>query len=380
MFKVEVTDIKDIKPHPDPETVSLEIAIVFGWQVIVRKGTYQIGEKVVYLPVDSVLNPELENKIFGENSKITLKGSRIRAIKIRKFISQGMILPLSDLGLSDKLPLGKDVGDLIGVSKYEPPENPALSVEQVGKNGKVKKVKKHNNPLFGEYGGLTKLNFVPHAFKPDDEFITIHEKIHGSNSRCGWLPVKLTFFGKIKRFFGFGKDFEFCYGSNRVQLQSQTFNGFYKQNVYQRAFDMYGLKEALPEGFILYYEIFGPTIQKGYHYGLKNDEIDIVVFDAIKVEKDGSKSWLNDFELRKFVADLNLKTKKVLRLSPVLYRGIFQSLEHVESYAVGNSVFEPSQKIREGVVVRNSIDYEYNRKAYKVISKEYLMKENSDFH
>lgn len=68
---------------------------------------------------------------------------------------------------------------------------------------------------------------------------------------------------------------------------------------------------------------------------------------------------------------------------PELYRGPFIGLEFVKGFTKGNSVFVPSQKVREGVVVKSLTTYdEYGQnRALKVISEDYLSDEsNTDFH
>jgi RNA ligase (TIGR02306 family) len=46
---------------------------------------------------------------------------RIRTLRLRGVLSQGLFLPLAEVGLPDDLPDGADVTDRLGVAKYEPP-------------------------------------------------------------------------------------------------------------------------------------------------------------------------------------------------------------------------------------------------------------------
>ena len=81
------------------------------WQVVTQKNIYNVGDKVIYVPIDSVLSNELETKVFPPESKVKLNGSRIRTIKLRGAISQGMILNPNNFDL-----------DFVknNITKYEP--------------------------------------------------------------------------------------------------------------------------------------------------------------------------------------------------------------------------------------------------------------------
>ena len=59
---VEVCEIIDVEEHPNADR--LEIATVKGWKTIVPINSYNIGDKVVYFPIDSLLPLEIEEKLF----------------------------------------------------------------------------------------------------------------------------------------------------------------------------------------------------------------------------------------------------------------------------------------------------------------------------
>ena len=114
-LKVEVCKIVSIKEHPNAN--KLELAYIGGengWQTCVVIDNYRVGDKVIYIPVDSILPMDIEKILFGEDSKIVLKKSRVRSIKIRGAISQGMIAPLESLGLSPNLKVGVDIAKKLG--------------------------------------------------------------------------------------------------------------------------------------------------------------------------------------------------------------------------------------------------------------------------
>lgn len=96
---------------------SIELAHVLGWQVVVKKGEYNIGDLCVYIQIDTVV-PDTEYFEFLRERKF-----RVKTIKLRKELSQGLIVPLSVTGLTIRLAEGDDVTNVIGVVKYEKPDN-----------------------------------------------------------------------------------------------------------------------------------------------------------------------------------------------------------------------------------------------------------------
>lgn len=91
----------------------IEKATVLGWEVVVKKGEYKIGELCSYIQIDTVV-PELPEYEFLRERKF-----RVRTIKLRKQISQGLIVPLPKGNWKE----GDDVTDILGVEKYEKPDN-----------------------------------------------------------------------------------------------------------------------------------------------------------------------------------------------------------------------------------------------------------------
>lgn len=93
-----VDTILTIKPHNNADT--LELAMVKGWQVVVKKGAFQPGDKVIYISIDSWVPTEIAPFLSkGKEPRVYkgVRGERLRTVKLRQEISQGIILPLSVL-------------------------------------------------------------------------------------------------------------------------------------------------------------------------------------------------------------------------------------------------------------------------------------------
>ena len=75
----------------------IEVAKVLGWECVVKKGEFKVGQLVVYVEVDSVM-PDKPEYDFLRDRKF-----RVRTIKLRGQVSMGLILPLSILNTVGKL-------------------------------------------------------------------------------------------------------------------------------------------------------------------------------------------------------------------------------------------------------------------------------------
>lgn len=377
---VEVSIIDKVEKHPNAD--KLDVVTIKGWNCIVGLNELKQGEEVIYIPPDSIIPKELIEKYHlyrdekQEDGSIERKtyfktnyengSARMTTQKIRGVISQGLVLPLTK-DEKDKWPIGTDVAKELGIIKWE--------------SGKAKWEPVHNpskykqNPLFDKYTSIENIKNYNKIFSEED-IVYITEKIHGTNFRCGVLPIYLNnsnIFKKIllnikKKFFG---DYEFVYGSHNVQIKS-SFNkkgkSYYGEDVYGRIAKKYDLKNKLPKDYILYGEIYGKGIQD-LTYGL--DDIDLVVFDIKYKGQYLSYSELNDFCVN-----------AGLPMAPLLYLGKWNP-ELLDKYTAGKSILCPSQ-IREGCVICSK-EEENNmyigRKILKSISGDYLMRKNAtEYH
>lgn len=103
--------IADIQPIAGKDRIVL--ATVDGWHVIVRKDEYNIGDKCVYVEIDSVLPEKPEFEFLRS------KNFRIKTMKMGHVVSQGICFPLSILPPGE-YSCDQDVTDIIGVKQYSP--------------------------------------------------------------------------------------------------------------------------------------------------------------------------------------------------------------------------------------------------------------------
>lgn len=371
-YKVPLTKILAIDPHPNADRLSL--ATVYGFQVVIPKDSYEVGESVIYIPIDSILPQKVESLLFGEDAKIKLEKSRVRQIRIRKFPSQGMICKpetLSSIVNPKYLKDEQDLSAILGIEKYEPPAPKEQGLPKGHKQGR----KQLAHPDFHSYNGLGNIKWFPNLFQ-EGEQVVIQEKLHGTNARAAKLPYRAnTLFKKLKKFLGLAPEYEMLYGSNKVDItNSSGYNGWYGEDIYGAVFKKMNVFDKIDDGCIVYGEIVGPGIQKGYEYGLKEHKF--ILFDVKQMMPDGSHYWLTPGDVQDYA------NEKGFEFVPVLYEGPFNAVLTKE-LSMGPSVFCPEEKVREGVVLKAAENYsiEGNKKALKVISEIYLDdKTNSDNH
>jgi RNA ligase (TIGR02306 family) len=316
----------------------IELAIVDGWKVVVAKNVeHKVGDTVVYCEIDSFLPIKSEFEFLRKSSYKKMpdgtEGFRLRTIKLRKQVSQGLILPLSVINSGDvSFEIGMDVTDLLGITKYEPPIPAELS-------GKVK--------------GL-----FPSFLRKTDE-----ERVQNlSNEYIDWVKQAKHQFYVTEKLDGssatfFIKDGEFGVCSRNLELLETEDNTFWKV---ARKLDLeeklrnYGINISL-QG-----ELIGEGIQ-GNPYNIKGQTVKFFnVFDIDRQERVSIDEFL------KVMNSLNLEFVPLLNTEFILPNTIDDMLKYAEGKSQLNNKTE-----REGVVIRNK-DMTIS---FKAISNNFLLNE-----
>lgn len=121
--------------NPIPGADAIEVAVVGGWNVVVKKGEYNVGDLAVYCEIDSWMPNELApflSKGQEPREYNGVKGERLRTVKLRGQISQGLLLPVQHKegglfwitnkdGTMNSVVEGDDVTEALGIQKWEAP-------------------------------------------------------------------------------------------------------------------------------------------------------------------------------------------------------------------------------------------------------------------
>ena len=118
---VEICKVNKVEHCPNSD--NLDIITVKGWNCLVTRDLYKVGDKVIYAPIDALIPQELSDSMGV--TKYLGKNGRVRTQKMRGVYSQGLIIDTSYLEQSvPKKHIDIGLGDIahkLGITKYEPP-------------------------------------------------------------------------------------------------------------------------------------------------------------------------------------------------------------------------------------------------------------------
>ena len=337
----------------------IEVAQVDGWECVVKKGEFEVGQHIVYVEVDSVM-PERPEFEFLRDRKF-----RVRTIKLRGQVSQGLVLPLGILPTGN-YKLGDDVTELLGVTKYDPqaqqeallltkqPKTPANPIAKFLMRFKwyrklfMKPKRKGGFPDWIVKTDETRIQNLTTLFdiesKKGTQF-SVTEKVDGQSATY--------FLQKVSR-----RKYEFGVCSRNIRLGTPDNSSYW---TIARKYDIENvLKKLIGEyqTIVLQGEICGDGIQ-GNKYHIS--EYDLFAFNLIYPDHKCTTA-----EIKEILAPFGIKSVPIVEEGKVLPETIAELVE----YSKGKSVVRKEQK-REGVVMRNV----QNNISFKVINPDFLLAE-----
>lgn len=130
-----VETIAELAPIPDADAI--ERARVRGWDVVVKKGEFSVGDRCVYFEIDSMLDVADERFAFlAPRGVRTTEAGRawhvLKTAKLRGQYSQGLVLPLASFPEVSGSAVGDDVTAALGITKWEPPVPASIAGEVRG--------------------------------------------------------------------------------------------------------------------------------------------------------------------------------------------------------------------------------------------------------
>jgi len=328
---VTIQRVKEISPIPDSD--HLEVAHIMGWQCVVKKGEFKIGDFGVYHEVDSFLPIEERYEFLRVSSYRKNvdngEGFRIRTIKMRGQLSQGLLLPIGKFPELEGLSEGTDVTEKLNVKKW-------YICETATAGGTIIGERPYGIPASDEIRIQSALELLD-ELKGKPYYITT--KMDGTSGIVYYIDGKIG-----------------CCSRNK-EIKDEA------EALYWMAVYKYGLKEKfakLGKNIVLTGEICGPGIQKNR---LRLAAIEWYVFD---VKDSDAGRYLPYEEAVKLCAELEIP------IVPLEERGeVFDySLETLIEKARGKY---PSGLDKEGIVVRNALSPK--AVSFKVLNNDALLKE-----
>ncbi len=388
--RVDVIRIEQVLPHGNAD--KLEIIPIEGFQAVVGKGQFKVGDLAYYVPPDSVVPDRPEFAFLWGNA--TFEGGtparkrRITAKKLRGEWSEGVLMPLPDgdqvtksyatvldvrKNKYDEVTVGDDVSEILGIEHYNPPEPGEAYTLATGGNGRKGLPRSFRGWISFIKGWLSgerresrgpegvptydvdNLKKYMNAFVPGER-VRVTEKIHGSNARYTFR--KGGFFGKDKMFAG---------SRNLWKAEASTcaWRRALKDNTWIEPWcRMY-------PGYTLYGEIV-PT-QKGFDYGTK----DVVRFFLFDVRTPDGK-WVEVDDPMFTSYDSNDYNVLLDHSVPLVCDGGFD-FDTIKNLVEGRSNVAGAKHIREGVVIKavpERTDRSIGRVQLKLVSNTFLEKDS----
>lgn len=350
-----------IEKHSNADT--LEICHVDGWRVISRIGEFKEGELVVYCEVDSFLPVKEEFEFLRKSSFRKMgdkEGFRLRTIKLRQELSQGLILPLSVLNDPDHEEMQVGVsqqpwGDQLQLGPYDN----ALVIEEGVDVTEHLGIIKWDPPLPACLGGVAKGNFPSFIRKTDEERIqNLANRYENLKKETYYFTEKLD--GSSATYYF--KDGQFGVCSRNLDLVETEGNTFW--NI-ARMFRIEEKLGSLESNFAIQCEIIGEGIQ-GNPYKIKGQTFK--VFNIFNID---TQEYLGISECIELLKKINVDIPPI-EMVPILGMGLPlpETIEELIEEADGPSELN-GETMREGMVIRN-----HSRTvSFKAISNSFLLGE-----
>lgn len=322
--------IANIQPIEGADAIV--VATVDGWKVVVKKDEFKVGDLAVYLEIDSWVPHNLApflSKGQEPREYNGAKGERLRTVKLRGQVSQGLLLSLESV----KGPLffvlpeeGVDVTEQLGIQKWEPEISPQLA---------------------GQVRGLFPTSLIP---KTDQERIqNCFVDIESKGDVTYEVTMKLD--GTSCTIFRWEGELRVC--SRNLELKVNEEN---KDNTLVAM--ALKLGDKVKDGIALQGEVMGPGIQ-GNREGFKEHRF--FVFDIFDIHE---HEYLPPYARRNYCTRTEIDHVPVLGEDWVAPESVDAGL----ALAEGPSI---THKVREGLVWKCNDDPSFS---FKTISNQFLLK------
>jgi len=321
--------------NPIPGADAIEVATVGGWKVVVKKGEYQVNDLAVYVEIDAFVPSTIASFLTkpGHTPKVYegVEGERLRTVKLRKQLSQGLLLPLEPTcaNIESLLFEGLDVSLPLGIVKYEP-------------------------PVPAQLAGLVKGPFPSMIPKTDQERVQnltreidvaqnlkfeVTEKLEGSSMTCYLI------------------DGVFGVCSRNLDLKRDPANSFWKAAIDG---DIEAKMRDCGEGdWAIQGELVGNGVQGNIY---KMGGLNFYVYDVYNIQ---AGDYLRPAYRRALIERMGLNHVPVIET-----QGTLGTVEAIIAQADGRSVLNTKQD-REGIVFKQ-VD---GGMTFKAISNKYLLGE-----
>lgn len=360
-----IVKVDDVVKHTNAD--NLDIVHIKGWQCVAEKDTIKKGDLVVYFEIDSWIPHKLApylSKGKPPRNYMGIDGERIKTIKLRGELSQGLVIPLHKLNIMDAVE-GKNLTDILNIKKYDggskETNNDSVEMNRSRLPNFVNKlIYKYFRPkgdrLFPECCPKTDTKRVQNIF---DKLVSgeyeISEKLDGSSMTVYYLDGHL---GVCSR--NFEKANPKLNWFQKYFFKPQTSNFWECVKFHKIDTILSRFCEDTGRNLAIQGELIGSKIQNNPY---QINGYDYYVFDVYDID---AKSYLKPSERVKLVKELGLKHV------PYTVENVeFTDINVLLKRAEFKSKLNPKTEA-EGHVYKSMT----TSKSFKVISNKFLLKNN----
>ncbi len=333
--------------QPIENADAIEVATVGGWKVVVKKNEFTVGELAVYFEIDSWI-PHAIAPFLSKGKEPRefegVKGERLRTVKLRGQISQGLLMPVQDDFTGTYLMIYNDEGGEYALTVSEGDD----VTEKLG-------ILKWEMEIPTQLAGLVKGNFPTAIPKTDQErvqnivleinqsqgkFFEVTEKLEGTSMTCYML------------------DNEFGVCGRNLDLKMDDKNSLWATAIREDIENK--LRKFEKNNIALQGELVGPGIQ-GNIYNLP--QLEFFIFDVYDVNKG---CYFNPIDRQNLIMEIGLKHVPVLENNFQLIHTVDELILKSDGKSIIGNKFQP---LREGIVFKEMV----GEMSFKAISNKYLL-------
>jgi len=367
--------IADIQPIEGADAIV--VATIDGWKVVVKKGEFKVADLALYIEIDSWVPHELApflSKGQEPREYNGVKGERLRTIKLRGQVSQGLLLPIHTVWTkhvdfhkfpeantwdwqsdwTDDEVIGLDVTAILGIQKWEAPIPAQLQGQAAGMfpTSLIPKTDQERiQNCFGEIQKRAKRFATEKVWNAETQTLEEHPVVVPEDFKEPTYEVTMKLDGSSCTIFRWEDELRVCSRNLEMKINEEN-----KDNTFVAMALKIG--ERIPDGFAFQGELMGPGIQ-GNREGFSEHKF--FVFDVFDIDR---HTYINSLDRRVACNSWGFDHVPILGTDWKAPNSVEEGLALAEGPSINH-------KIREGLVWKCNKDPSFS---FKTISNQFLLK------
>ncbi len=323
-----------------PDADAIECAYVGGWPVVVKKGEYKAGDLAIYFEIDSWIPTSLAPFLTKSGKYPSVyngvEGERLKTIKLRGQISQGLLLPLNTVDSFFSVNEDDDLTEVLNIQKWE-------------------------KPMSAQLAGLAKGNFPFFIRKTDQERVqNLKKELYENIGQEFEVTLKMD--GSSATYYLKDGEYGVCSRNFNLKLEGNEDNTFIQTGI---KYDLENVLKQYGKNIALQGEMCGPGIQNNYQQ-LK--EVEFFVFDIFDID---NQRYFTPEERYSILYSLNQYAEVLINHVRVIeQRFILDCIDPRYYISIANTNIPGTNIPIEGLVFKR-LDGKFS---FKAINDQYLLK------